>query len=803
MTKKLFSYCVAGWVPVLLLILPATALPQKQVVRVGVVIDGPWEDNEAIARMTRDEILTLTRGEFDVRFPQEKQITADWTLAGINAALERVLSDPEVDVVLAMGVISSGQVSRRGNLPKPVIAPFVLDADLQGAPMENGTSGVKNLNYLSLPSYVVRDIRIFQEIVPFFKVTILLNDVVVQAQPETEQRVATTLQELEVDAEIVPVPRSLDGFLDRLVKDVEAVYLAPLLHLSTSDWERLVRKLRERKIPSFSMLGIREVERGVLATGSPDIFPRLSRRIALNLQRILLGEEPGALPTAFAIGERIIINMAVAREIGVSPPFAIMTEAVLINEQRKEVARTISLPGVMRESLDKNLDLAAERYFVNAGRQNVNRALANLLPRLEASALGLMIDDDRAAASFGAQAERSLTATLSASQLIFSEAAWANLSIQKSIQKSRELELNQLRLDIVREAATAYLDVLRAKTFERIQKENLKRTRSNWEMAQVREAIGYSGRSEVYRWQSEIANSRNEVIVANSQRNLAEIALNRLLHQPLEQSFATVEPDLGQPVLAASREGTLDYFDDPISFKTFRAFMSEEALANSPELAALDAAIAAKQRELRSATNTFWSPTVGLQFEISHIFKEGGAGTSGLMSPPDVPVTFPQVDETNWSIGLNASLPLFQGSRRFAKRAQASSELEDLRTTRAAVAERIEQRIRSALHVAGASRAGIQLSRDAANAAKRNLDLVTDAYSRGALDILDLLDAQNAALRADLAAANAVYDFMIDLLEVERAAGGFYYLASPAEQDAWFGRLQAYFQQAGVSPSGR
>ena len=62
-------------------------------------------------------------------------------------------------------------------------------------------------------------------------------------------------------------------------------------------------------------------------------------------------------------------------------------------------------------------------------------------------------------------------------------------------------------------------------------------------------------------------------------------------------------------------------------------------------------------------------------------------------------------------------------------------------------------------------------SLEAEEAARRNYDLVLDAYSKGLLSVLDLLDAQNAALVASEAAANATYDFLVDYVEVERAAG--------------------------------
>jgi len=314
----------------------------------------------------------------------------------------------------------------------------------------------------------------------------------------------------------------------------------------------------------------------------------------------------------------------------------------------------------------------------------------------------------------------------------------------------------------------------------------------------VRESIGYSRRSEVYRWESEIANDRRDVIAANSQRNLAEIALNRLLHQPLEDPFLTEETDLNDPALSISQEGVRHYYDDPVSFKALRAFLVGEGIALSPELRALDAVIAAKERELLSTNLAFWMPTVALQAELSRLLKEGGAGTAGLQLPPEIPFRIPEPDKTDWSVALNISIPLSAGGNRLAQRSRASQELQELRLRRQALVELVEQRIRSALHVAGASRAGIGLTRAAADAAEKNFAFVTDAYSRGAVDILDLLDAQNAALNADLAAANAVYDFLIDLIEVERAVGKLYFLASQEERAGMGSRLRDYFERAGV-----
>ena len=113
----------------------------------------------------------------------------------------------------------------------------------------------------------------------------------------------------------------------------------------------------------------------------------------------------------------------------------------------------------------------------------------------------------------------------------------------------------------------------------------------------------------------------------------------------------------------------------------------------------------------------------------------------------------------------------------------------------------MEERIRSALFQASASFPGIRLSREAADASRKNLELVVDQYSRGAVDIIKLLNSQNAALNANESAANAVYDFLIDLMNIDRAVGRFDYFLYKEERTAWFGRLTEFFKQAGVKPS--
>jgi ABC-type uncharacterized transport system substrate-binding protein len=480
---------------------------QIPVIKIGMIIDGPWSRNAEIQKLFQQEIVELTRGEFDVRFPSSKQIESDWTLKGISGAIDRLLADRNVDMIITLGGISSQIVSRKRNLLKPVIAPFIFDAEFQKLPMRKGTSGVKNLYYVNFSTSFRREVEVFLEVVSFQKLVLLINRFYLDAIPDIATHIQKSLEELDLELYLVPVGRSAEEALARIPSGTEAVYVAPLFHLPQTEMDQLVTRLKEERLPSFSHLGRKEVEGGILAGLKSDFFPKLSRRVALNVQRVLLGEDAGSLPVRFSMGEKLTINMATARAIDVYPNWSVLTEAELVQQVRKEIERVLDLKKAVDEALSQNLDLVAKGRFVKAGAQDVKKAWSALFPHLTLSGQGVVIDEDRAEASFGQQAEQTLSGSISATQIIFSEPAWANLSIQKHIQKSREAEHDRLRLDIIQAAATSYLNVLRTKTFERIQNDNLKRTRTNLELARVREAIGSAGPAEVYRWESQIASN--------------------------------------------------------------------------------------------------------------------------------------------------------------------------------------------------------------------------------------------------------------------------------------------------------
>jgi len=79
-------------------------------------------------------------------------------------------------------------------------------------------------------------------------------------------------------------------------------------------------------------------------------------------------------------------------------------------------------------------------------------------------------------------------------------------------------------------------------------------------------------------------------------------------------------------------------------------------------------------------------------------------------------------------------------------------------------------------------------------AAEESLDLVQTSYREGAVNIIQLIDAQNNYLQAQLANAGATYNFLITAIQLERFIGYNFLLHTEAENLDFRNRFQQFFE---------
>jgi outer membrane protein TolC len=773
----------------LALVLATSLEAQGRPARIALILDQDSPRFQPLIAAFQREVLGFFRtGEIELLPPW----AGDGTAAGIATILDRALRDSAVTVVVTIGGIGSHLLASGGRPPKPAIAAMVIDASWEGLPQKDGVSGVANLTYVDQSYPVGSTLVDFHRLIPFRKLAVLLDQNLLRAVPAVEAGAAAIVRAAGGDVAIVPAGQEADGILAALPAGVDAVYLTPLPLASDAELRKLIAGLNARHLPTLSYTADPEVRIGALASYEPpENWQRRARRVAVDLQRILAREDAGTLPVRLVSAPRLTLNLSTARLIGFSPGWSVVTDAELVGVDSAGPADTLTLSASMRLALESNLDLAAADLEIASGHQSVLLARANVLPDIGSQLTQTYTRKETAAASLGQQPERKLDGALSFSVPLYSEQAWAGYGAQRRLQEGRVAERDQLRLDVVLAAAAAYLNVLRAQTLADVQRSNLYRTRANLEVARLREGVGTSSRADVYRWQGEVANARNSLISAESQVRIAALDMKRILNRPLDQPVAQLPVSLGDPSVLALDSTVLTWFDDPSRFQVLMGFLVLEALRVSPELQQADAAIAAERRQHTAAGRAFWLPTFSLQGGLSNEFSRGGTGAGQLQ----LPITLPPREDLSWQIKLQASLPLFTGFENTANRAQTRIDLDRLSIQRDGIRQAVDERVRAALENAASSYAAIALTRDAADASNRNYELVSDAYANGAASITTLLDAQSAALTSSQSAANAVHDFLLDLMQVERAMGTFGALQSPEQRQDFQARLQAFVQE--------
>lgn len=758
----------------------------KKIVRIGVVMDGHSPGFERTRDVFYEEVKDLLDQEFEVVFSERGKFLGDWTVEGVVRSVDTALHDPNVDMILCIGILTSNEISQRETLSKPSFAPFIMNIDLQGLEEHEGTSGVKNLNYLTFPTNLLRDFTFFKKFYPFEVLTILVNGFVLNAIPDLEKVIHSFAEAAGIKVKIIPAWSSVDEVINRLTPDTEAVYSITLNQLPDEDIKKIADELIKRKIPGFSLYGKTYIPSGFVASMSADTdLPRLLRRVALNIQRVLLGENAGDLAVHVTEVDQLTINMKTLKEIGITPPWELMQDAVLYNgDFEGNDGVTFTLLDAVLYGLKENLELSAARKAIDIGYEDVNIAKSNLLPQVEVGAALVRIDRDRAAGSFGILPEKAGWGRAAVSQMVYSNQAIGNFRVERRLQHARKHDYCSQRLDTILQITQAYLNLLRAKTIERIQRNNLERTRSHLRLAIQKVEAGAARSSEVYRWDSQYANDLTKVTASNYQIKIQEALFKRILNIPQTTKLNIDQVTLDEPYWVEKKDWIVSNITNDRNLELFIDYSTLEGLSLSEEIKRLQQLICAQAEVVGIAKRSYWTPDIFLDAMASDRFNEWGAGTQGKAL----------FNSTDWTVALNLSFPLYTGGYKTAKKRQACQELERLNLQLRALIELKKEEIRNSSYRMISSYTAISLSQSAADTADENLKLVQASYVKGIMPIVDLLDAQNQALIADLEIANAIYDYLIDLMIFQRDVGYFDLLAPQNNVKNWIEEISYYLK---------
>jgi outer membrane protein len=326
-------------------------------------------------------------------------------------------------------------------------------------------------------------------------------------------------------------------------------------------------------------------------------------------------------------------------------------------------------------------------------------------------------------------------ARLSAGMTLFDFSAWKRLDAAKTGVAAAEAEAESARNTVADQVARAYVNAIRAKAALQVAEANLTLAESLRKLALDQKEAGTGTGIEVLRAEVQIANERQrQTLLANDLRR-THLQLARLLNLGLDRELELTDslamPEANVPAL-------------------------EEAL-NAARESRKDLSAQALREEItrRSYTAVKWERLPSIQ-------AFGDYGAIGLDIESAVGTR---------AYGASLRVPIFDGGRRDARRAEAAIALrqDELRTQD--LRKQVELDVRLALDAIAAATRQVQVSEEGLQLAERELAQAQRRYAGGVTSSIEVVDAQTRTERARDNRVMALFQYNQARIDLASAMG--------------------------------
>lgn len=697
----------------------------------------------------------------------------------------RQLVEEDVDIVLAFGLVNNMALGERDSFPVPTLALGLANADFINIPENQNYTGINNLNYLVAPVSYYDDLDVFKDLYDYKRLGIVMDELLMANIP-VQEYFDEYFKDKDAEYSFIPLDETLN-LSDRLL-EFDAIYVAGGYYLTDDEFRAMATEIMEANLPSFSAFGLEDLERGLMATNQADTYINFYyRRIALNIEAVVNGINPSELPVNIDTNRQLSVNFIVANNVGLPLRFSKMSTVNFVgNQEEMEFDVRYSLVDIMRGVINENLGLTAERKGLELAEQDVKTAKSNYYPSLNAAASATYTDPKLAEVSVGNSPEFRTLGVAQLDQVVYSESAGAGITISENQLGAQQENYNAFELDQILNGALAYFNALIFKTNVFIQNQNLKTTRKNLEIAQLNFEVGESSKYDELRFRSELASNTIDFLNANRDYVQSIFSLNQLLNNPIEITVDVEDADIGEGIFEGySYDRLKELIDDPTLRPGLVDFLIEEAKNNAPELKNLNFVNEANERNYRLANGGRFMPTVSLSGQYSYEFSRAGAGSE--FNP-----AFGTIPQGTYNVGLNLSLPIFNQTRNDINKQSAFIQREQIDIFRADTELAIEKNINDIIAELMNRIANIEISKIAEEAAREALELTQSSYAEGESLLIELVDAQNTYLQAQLASANANYNYLLAAISLERAIGYYFMLNTEAANAEFIQRANQF-----------
>ena len=283
--------------------------------------------------------------------------------------------------------------------------------------------------------------------------------------------------------------------------------------------------------------------------------------------------------------------------------------------------------------------------------------------------------------------------------------------------------------------ARAYLGAVRADTDVETAQANVMLSQAVLRQAENQKNAGTGTGIEITRARVQLANDQQRLLVTENARRAAHLQLLRAMGVRLDTEVQLTDGLQYVPV-------------DELTLENARV----QALRDRPDYKA--------QQEREANARLMASATVMERLPSLAAFGDYGSSGSGLSN--SLPTR---------TYGISLKVPLWDGARRDARRAESASQhrAEAIRTND--VREQIELDVRLALDALSSAQDQVKVAKDGLDLAESELEQARRRYQAGISDSLEVTDAQTRLERARDNQTAALYNYNVARIDLAQAMG--------------------------------
>lgn len=291
----------------------------------------------------------------------------------------------------------------------------------------------------------------------------------------------------------------------------------------------------------------------------------------------------------------------------------------------------------------------------------------------------------------------------------------------RSMLSAEEQAYNEMK----ETATTGYFNMLNATNMKALRQESVDRLQAHLDNVIAQYNVGIVARADVLRSEVELANAQQNYITASNEYDVAEATLNNIIGTPL-----------GTTLLLKDRLQYEPYEND-------MAYCLAYSEQHRPELKQAEYAIDSAEAAL----------VVARSGHMPKVYANASNNWGGNGSD------WPGDDDENWSVGVTASMNVFDSGVTWSKIHAAQENLAKAKESQRQIKDNVELEVRTDYLNLREAEKRITTTQIAVASAEEDYHIAVVRYQAGVGTNIDVMDAQEALTQAKTNYYQALYNY--------------------------------------------